>query len=144
MQGGGGGGPSNRCLGSDPHPGALDINAMLVTFPVLDGPAIRNVQKRRDVHRIVWSIKSRFPLPPGLSASFEGFLLICTVFPHFGPFSGRVGVKPNFADKNFMDTQTFLKRESGRFARIDSQKNPHFHNVQGIRANHLKHAIRIF
>ena len=32
--------------------------------------------------------------------------MICTVFPHFGPFSG--GGKPNFADKNFMDTQTFL------------------------------------
>ena len=63
-------------------------------------------QKRPDVHKIVLSIKSRFP-PPGKSVNFEDFILICTVFPYFGRFSGRGG-KPNFADKNFMDTQTFL------------------------------------
>ena len=36
--------------------------------------------------------------------------MLCTVFLHFGPFSGGRGVKPNFADKGFMDTQTFLKK----------------------------------
>ena len=29
-------------------------------------------------------------------------------FSHLGPLRGRGGVKPNFADKIFMDTQTFL------------------------------------
>ena len=63
------------------------------------------MQKRPDVHKIVLSTKSRSP-PPGKSVKFEDLLLICTVFPHFGGFSG--GVEPNFADKNFTDTQTFL------------------------------------
>ena len=66
-------------------------------------------QKRPDVCKIVLSIKLRFPPTPppaGKSVNFEDFLLICTVFPHFGPFWG--GVKPNFADKNFMDTQSEL------------------------------------
>ena len=63
-------------------------------------------QKRPDVHEIVLSIKLRFP-PPGKSVKFEDFLLICTVFPHFGPFFWGGG-EPNFADKTFMDTQTFL------------------------------------
>ena len=31
-----------------------------------------------------------------------------------------------------------------RFARIDSQKNPYFHNVRAIRANRLEPAIRNF
>ena len=57
----------------------------------------------RFVHKIA------FLPPPGKSVNSGGFILICTVFPHFGPFSGGGGVKPNFADKNFMDTQTFLK-----------------------------------
>ena len=36
--------------------------------------------------------------------------MICTVFPHFGPlFLGGGGVQPNFADRHFMDTQSFLK-----------------------------------
>ena len=65
-------------------------------------------QKRPDVQKIVLSIKSRPPPPPRKSVSFEGFALICTVFPHFGPFPGGVGKQPNFADKNFVDTQTFL------------------------------------
>ena len=43
-----------------------------------------------------------------IEINFEDFLLICTALPHFGPFSGG-RVKSNFADKNFMDTQTFLK-----------------------------------
>ena len=67
-------------------------------------------QKRPDVHKFVFSIKLRFP--PQKSVNFENFLLICTVFPCFGPFSGGEGGKPNFADKNFMDTQTLLKRGS--------------------------------
>ena len=33
---------------------------------------------------------------------------------------------------------------ANRFARIDSQKNPYFHNVRAIRANRLKPAIRNF
>ena len=61
-------------------------------------------QKLPDVHKIVLSIKLRSP--PGKSVNFEDSLLICTVFPHFGPFFG--GWKPNFADKNYMETQTFL------------------------------------
>ena len=36
------------------------------------------------------------------------------------------------------------QRESGRFARIDSQTNPYFSNVLAIRANHFKPAIRDF
>ena len=36
------------------------------------------------------------------------------------------------------------QRESGRFARIDSQKNPYFHHVRAIRANRLEPAIRNF
>ena len=67
-------------------------------------------QKRPDVHKIVLSIKIAFPPPPPPEkvSIFEDFLLICTVFPRFGPFSKGKGVKPNFAHKNFMDTQTFL------------------------------------
>ena len=34
--------------------------------------------------------------PPKESVNFEDFLMICAVFPHFGPFSGG-GL--NFADK---------------------------------------------
>ena len=33
---------------------------------------------------------------------------------------------------------------ANRFGRIDSQKNPYFHNVRAIRANRLKPAIRNF
>ena len=31
--------------------------------------------------------------PPRKSANLEDFLLICTVFPHFGPLSGRGKIK---------------------------------------------------
>ena len=50
------------------------------------------------------------PPPPQKGVNFEDFLLICTVFLRFGPFffGGGGGLKPNFADKNLMDTQTFL------------------------------------
>ena len=68
-------------------------------------------RKRPDVHKIVLSIKLRSPPPRAKSVNFEDFLVICAVFPHFGRFWGG-GVKPNFADKNFMDTQTFLIRAS--------------------------------
>ena len=51
-----------------------------------------NLQKRPDIHKIVLSRKLRFPPPlPRKSVNFEDFLLICTVFPHFGLFSGRGG-----------------------------------------------------
>ena len=64
-------------------------------------------QKRPDVNEIVLSMKSRYPPPPPREKyQFEDFILICTVFLHSGPFWG--GIKPNFADKNFMDTQTSL------------------------------------
>ena len=69
--------------------------------------AILSFQKRPDVHKIFLSIKLHPLPPPRKSVNFEDFILICTLFPHFGPFSGGGG-KPNFADKNFMDTQTFL------------------------------------
>ena len=57
--------------------------------------------------------RAHVPPPPRKSVNFEDFLLICTVSPHFWPFvgggggyawRGGGGVKPNFADKNFMDT----------------------------------------
>ena len=54
------------------------------------------------------------PPPPRKSVNFEDFLLICTVSPHFGRFSGWGGGKPNFADKNFVDTQTFLKYDRAK------------------------------
>ena len=83
-------------------------NHRLETNKPLEKPFGRGtIQKRPDVHKIVLSIKLRSPPPPRKSVNFEDSLLICTVFPHFGPFSRRGG-KPNFADKNFMDTQTFL------------------------------------
>ena len=64
-------------------------------------------QKRPDVHKTVLSVKLRSPRPK--SVNFEDFLLICTVFSAFWALlGGWGGVKPNFADKNFMDTQTFL------------------------------------
>ena len=76
------------------------------------------IQKRPDVHKIVLSIKSHSP--PGKSVNFEDSPLICTVFPHFGHFwgGGGGGVKPNFADKNFMDTQTFLAMSRFGFALV--------------------------
>ena len=63
-------------------------------------------QKRPDVHKIVLSMKLRPPPPPRKSVNFEDVLLICTVFLILDPFRGGGG-KPNFADKNFMGTQTF-------------------------------------
>ena len=49
-------------------------------------------QKRPAVHKIVLSIKIAFsPPPPGKVVSFKDSLLICTVFPHFGPFCGWGG-----------------------------------------------------
>ena len=47
-------------------------------------------QKRPDVHKIVLSVELLSP-PPGSSVNFEDFLLICAVFPHFGPFWGGRG-----------------------------------------------------
>ena len=55
------------------------------------------LQKRPDVHKIVLPIKLR--PPPGKSVNFEDFLLICTVFPHFGPFSG--GGQTKFRGQEF-------------------------------------------
>ena len=72
-----------------------------------------NNQKRADIHKIVLSRKLCFP-PHGESVNLEDFLLICAVFPHFLALFGGGGVKPNFADKNFMDTQTFLKQSGLR------------------------------
>ena len=57
-------------------------------------------QKRPGVHKIVLSIKSRSTPPPGKSVNFEDFILICTVFPHFGPFSGGGG-KTKFCGQEF-------------------------------------------
>ena len=85
------------------------------------------ISERPDVHKIVLSIRLRSP-PPGKSVKFEHVLLICTVFPHFGPFSQGGGVKPNFADKNFMHTQTFLiicqeTRIAGIFRAVNNRPN---------------------
>ena len=38
----------------------------------------------------------------------------------------------------------FATRETGRVARIASQRNPYFHNVPTIRVNRIKTAIRTF
>ena len=66
----------------------------------LGSKEIAKFQKRPDVHKIVLSIKS--PPPQKKSVNFEDFILICTVFPRFGPFSGGVG-GTKFWDKNFSE-----------------------------------------
>ena len=70
----------------------------MVRFAIRDSVPF---QKRPDVHKIVLSIKSRSPPPPGKSVNFEDFILICTVFPHFGPFLGGGGVKTKFCGQEF-------------------------------------------
>ena len=52
-------------------------------------------------------IKLRSLPPPGRSVNFEDFPLIRTVFPHFGPFSGGGGVKPNFCGQDFFGHPDF-------------------------------------
>ena len=64
-------------------------------------------QKRPDVHKIILSIPR-----PGKSVNLEDVLLICTVFPKFGPFFGGGGTK--FSGEEFMDIQTFLRFEIAR------------------------------
>ena len=62
----------------------------------------QKTQKRPDVHKIVLSIKSRFPPPPPRkSVNFEDFILICTVLPHFGPLSGGGGGRTKFCGQEF-------------------------------------------
>ena len=41
-----------------------------------------------------------------------------------------------------LDGSAIRNARVNRFARIDSQKSPYFHNVRAIRANRLKPAIR--
>ena len=49
------------------------------------------------------------PPPPRKKCQFSGFSTdLYRFFLILGPFRGGGGLKPNFADKNFMDTQTFL------------------------------------
>ena len=55
-------------------------------------------QKRPDVHKKSLSIESRFP-PSRKKCQFEDFILICTVFLHFGPFSG--GGETRFCGQEF-------------------------------------------
>ena len=64
------------------------------------------IQKRPDVHKIILSRK--LLCSRGQVSIFEDLLLICTVFLILGPFWGGEGKKPNLADKNVMDTWTFL------------------------------------
>ena len=90
------------------------LHQMSVWVVVVASSAGAEKSETPNLHKIVLSIKLRFPPPPPRkSVNFEEFLLICTVFPHFGLLfgggGGGYGAKPNFADKNFMDTQTFLK-----------------------------------
>ena len=54
-------------------------------------------QKRPDVHKIVLSIKSRFP-PPRKKCQFWGFYADLYSFSSFWALFGGGGVKPNFAD----------------------------------------------
>ena len=62
-------------------------------------------QKRPDVHKIVLSIKLRSP-PPRKSVNFED--LVCTVFPHFGPFpGGGGGGKTKFCRQEFYGHPNF-------------------------------------
>ena len=71
-------------------------------------------QKHPDVHKIVLSIKVRSPPPPGRSVNFEDSVLICTVFPHFGPFRGGGGGKTKFCGQEFYGHQTFLIKKEGK------------------------------
>ena len=68
-----------------PNEGTLTKTALFTKSSFL------KTQKRPDVHKIVLFIKLRPPPPTGKSVNFEDFLLICTVFPHFGPFSAGGG-----------------------------------------------------
>ena len=63
-------------------------------------------QKRPDIHKIRLSIKLRFPPPPENSVNLEDFLLICTLFPHFGPFS-RGGGFTKFCGQDFYGNPDF-------------------------------------
>ena len=65
-------------------------------------------QKRPDVHNIALAIKLRSP-PPPKKCQFWGFSTDEQCFLILGP-SREGGGKPNSADKNFMDTQTFLSQ----------------------------------
>ena len=60
------------------------------------------------------------PPPPGESVNFE--LLICTVCPHFGPFS-RGGVKPKFCGHEFDGHPDFsdVDRASWHHPRLNFQ-----------------------
>ena len=65
-------------------------------------------QKRPDVHKFVLSIKLR---PPPGKLSILRILCWFVQFSSFWAlFGGGGGGKPNFVDKNFMDTQTFLNK----------------------------------
>ena len=70
-------------------------------------PQSTRYQKRPDVHKIVLSIKLRFPPPPKKVSILRIFYSFVQFFLILGLFGGEV--KPTFADKNFMDTQTLLK-----------------------------------
>ena len=61
---------------------------------------VHDTQKRPDVHKLVLSVKLRPPPQEKVS--------ILRIFYWF--VAG--GVKPNFADKDFVDTQTFLRHVS--------------------------------
>ena len=64
-------------------------------------------QKRPDVHKIVLSLKLRSP--PRKKCQFRGLSTDLYSFPTFwGLFGGGVNQLLFFADKNFVDTQTFL------------------------------------
>ena len=60
--------------------------------------------------------KLAFPPPPGKSVSFEDFLLICTGFPHCGPFSGG-GDKTKFCGQEFDGHPDFSERGKAEFTK---------------------------
>ena len=53
-----------------------------------------------------------FPTPQKKSVNFEDFSSDLYSFSSFGALFGGGG-KPNFAGRNFMDTQTFLRNRGG-------------------------------
>ena len=95
------------------------LNFVRVTSP-------RSTQKRPDVHKIVLSIRLRFP---SLVREKVSILRIFYRFVQFFLILGASGggggcLQPNFADKNLMDRKTFhVPRCNSAFCDHDCDRN---------------------